>query len=80
MPCADPALSESKASLCWKLCSHATLSKQHGPVSSQTRRGVCTLAFLRSLPNMSFKRGTGAFCPSTLSHSSRQSPKFMQPA
>ena len=36
-------------------------------------RGLA-LAFLRSLPNMSFSRGTGAFCPSTLSHSSRHFP------
>lgn len=41
---------------------------------------VPTLAFLRSLPNMSFKRGTGAFCPSTLSHSSRQSPAKLHPS
>ena len=37
-------------------------------------QGVPTLALRRSLPNMSLRSGTGAFSPSTLSHSSRQSP------
>ena len=47
-------------------------------VQIRKRGAARTLAFLRSLPNMSFRRGTGAFCPSTLSHSRRQSPAVAQ--
>ena len=52
------------------------LTKQHVHVSMRetARDGRRTLAFRRSLPNMSFSSGTGAFSPSTLSHSRRQLP------
>lgn len=42
------------------------------------RHVLPTLALRRSLPNMSFNRGTGDFSPSTLSHSRRQSPATMR--